>query len=94
MGWDAEDVALLKKLWAAGRSAGQIALRLGQIFENPQYRARGADCGPRRCAAPVRPPGHIGWLGEGLGHETTRYSRGLLGLSGAQIDELRLAGVI
>jgi GcrA cell cycle regulator len=29
MGWDAEDVALLKKLWAAGRSAGQILCRLG-----------------------------------------------------------------
>jgi GcrA cell cycle regulator len=29
MGWDAEDVALLKKLWAAGWSAAQIARRLG-----------------------------------------------------------------
>jgi GcrA cell cycle regulator len=29
MGWDAEDVVLLKKLWAAGRSAAQIARRLG-----------------------------------------------------------------
>ena len=29
MGWDAEDVALLKKLWATGRSAAQIARRLG-----------------------------------------------------------------
>ena len=29
MSWDAEDVALLKKLWAAGRSAAQIASRLG-----------------------------------------------------------------
>ena len=29
MGWDAEDVALLKKLWAAGRSAAQIGRRLG-----------------------------------------------------------------
>jgi GcrA cell cycle regulator len=29
MSWDAEDVALLKKLWASGRSAGQIATRLG-----------------------------------------------------------------
>jgi GcrA cell cycle regulator len=29
MGWDAEDVALLKKLWAVGRSAAQIARRLG-----------------------------------------------------------------
>jgi GcrA cell cycle regulator len=29
MGWDAEDVARLKELWAAGRSAAQIARRLG-----------------------------------------------------------------
>ena len=29
MGWDAEDVALLKKLWAVGQSAAQIARRLG-----------------------------------------------------------------
>src|SRR6266403_3161000 len=29
MGWDAEDVALLKSLWAAGGSAAQIARRLG-----------------------------------------------------------------
>ena len=29
MGWDTKDVALLKKLWAAGQSAGQIAGRLG-----------------------------------------------------------------
>src|SRR5260221_13945665 len=29
MGWDADDVALLKKLWAVGQSAAQIAHRLG-----------------------------------------------------------------
>jgi GcrA cell cycle regulator len=29
MGWDTEDVALLKELWAVGQSAGQIARRLG-----------------------------------------------------------------
>ena len=29
MSWDAKDVALLKKLWAVGQSAGQIARRLG-----------------------------------------------------------------
>jgi GcrA cell cycle regulator len=29
MGWDAKDVALLKKLWAVGQSAAQIARRLG-----------------------------------------------------------------
>ncbi len=29
MSWDAKDIALLEKLWAAGQSAGQIARRLG-----------------------------------------------------------------
>jgi len=29
MSWDAKDVALLKKLWAVGQSAAQIACRLG-----------------------------------------------------------------
>jgi|SRR6266404_58151 len=29
MSWNAEDVALLKKLWAVGQSAAQIARRLG-----------------------------------------------------------------
>jgi GcrA cell cycle regulator len=29
MTWDAEDLAQLKKLWAAGKSAAQIAGRLG-----------------------------------------------------------------
>jgi GcrA cell cycle regulator len=29
MSWDAEDVALLKRLWAAGHSAAEIARRLG-----------------------------------------------------------------
>ncbi|WP_271621045.1 GcrA family cell cycle regulator [Bradyrhizobium sp. CCBAU 51745] len=29
MGWDAKDIALLKKLWSAGQSAAQIARHLG-----------------------------------------------------------------
>jgi len=29
MSWDAKEVALLKKLWAVGQSAAQIARRLG-----------------------------------------------------------------
>ena len=29
MSWDAKDVGLLKKLWAVGQSAAQIARRLG-----------------------------------------------------------------
>jgi GcrA cell cycle regulator len=30
MRWDAKEVALLRKLWASGQSAGQIAAKLGQ----------------------------------------------------------------
>ena len=30
MNWDAKEVALLRKLWANGQSAGQIAAKLGQ----------------------------------------------------------------
>jgi GcrA cell cycle regulator len=29
MGWDEEDVALLKRVWASGQSGAQIARRLG-----------------------------------------------------------------
>jgi GcrA cell cycle regulator len=29
MGWDAKDIALLKRLWSAGQSAAEIARRLG-----------------------------------------------------------------
>jgi GcrA cell cycle regulator len=29
MGWDAKDIALLKRLWSAGQSAAQIARHLG-----------------------------------------------------------------
>ncbi|WP_247349629.1 MULTISPECIES: GcrA family cell cycle regulator [unclassified Bradyrhizobium] len=37
MDWDAKDVALLKRLWAAGQSAAEIARRLGS--------SRNAVCG-------------------------------------------------
>jgi GcrA cell cycle regulator len=37
MNWGAEDLALLKKLWASGQSAAQIASRLGH--------SRNAVCG-------------------------------------------------
>jgi GcrA cell cycle regulator len=30
MSWDVKEVALLRKLWASGQSAGQIAIELGQ----------------------------------------------------------------
>ena len=34
MGWTAERVELLKKLWAEGLSASQIAARLGEVTRN------------------------------------------------------------
>jgi GcrA cell cycle regulator len=40
MGWEEEDAELLKKLWASGQSAAQIARRLGH--------SRGAVCGKLR----------------------------------------------
>ncbi len=40
MSWDAKDVALLKELWAAGHSAGQIA---SQARPQPQRRERQAE---------------------------------------------------
>ena len=46
MGWDAEDVALLKKLWAVGQSAAQIARRLGY--------SRNAVCA--KLTKPAKPP--------------------------------------
>lgn len=65
MSWDAKDVALLKKLWADGHSAGQIATRLGysrnavsaKLKRMGQRRGRKPPtASPRIVAAPTRKP--------------------------------------
>jgi GcrA cell cycle regulator len=65
MSWDANDVALLKKLWADGHSAGQIANRLGlsrnavsaKLKRMGQKRGRKPPtASPRIVSAPKRAP--------------------------------------
>ena len=77
---------------------------IADIFEDPQYRARGnikmADSRVGAIAVPdVVPrlsgtPGQIRWLGEGLGAQNEEIFRDLLDLSSAEIDDLRISGVI
>jgi GcrA cell cycle regulator len=50
MSWDAEDVALLKKLWAVGESAAQIARRLG--YSRNAVCAKLTRLGLKRCHKP------------------------------------------
>jgi crotonobetainyl-CoA:carnitine CoA-transferase CaiB-like acyl-CoA transferase len=87
----------------AGVPAGLI-YSIADIFEDPQYRARGnikmADSRVGAIAVPdVVPrlsgtPGQIRWLGEGLGAQNEEIFRGLLKLSSKEIDDLRISGVI
>jgi crotonobetainyl-CoA:carnitine CoA-transferase CaiB-like acyl-CoA transferase len=39
-------------------------------------------------------PGQIRWLGEGLGAHNDEIYKGLLELTSAEIDDLRISGVI
>ena len=81
-----------------------LIFSIADIFEDPQYRARGnirmtesrigdlavPDVVPRLSAT----PGEIRWLGEGLGAQNHAIFAGLLGLDGQEIEALRERGVI
>jgi crotonobetainyl-CoA:carnitine CoA-transferase CaiB-like acyl-CoA transferase len=77
---------------------------IADIFEDPQYRARGniemTDSRIGELAVPgVIPrlsgtPGEIRWLGEGLGARNDEVFASLLGLDGTEITRLRDDGVI
>jgi crotonobetainyl-CoA:carnitine CoA-transferase CaiB-like acyl-CoA transferase len=81
-----------------------LIFSIADIFEDPQYRARGnirmtesrigdlavPDVVPRLSAT----PGEIRWLGEGLGAQNQAIFAGLLGLDGQEIEALRERGVI
>ena len=81
-----------------------LIFSIADIFEDPQYRARGnirmtesrigdlavPDVVPRLSAT----PGEIRWLGEGLGAQNHAIFEGLLGLDGQEIETLRERGVI
>jgi crotonobetainyl-CoA:carnitine CoA-transferase CaiB-like acyl-CoA transferase len=89
---------------AEGGVPASLIYSIADIFEDPQYRARGniemTDSRAGEIAVPnVVPrlsetPGKIRWLGEGLGAQNEEILEGLLELSKTEIDQLRAAGVI
>ncbi len=81
-----------------------LIFSVADIFDDPQYRARGnirmtdsrigelavPDVVPRLSAT----PGEIRWLGEGLGAQNQAIFHELLGLDGQEIETLREQGII
>ena len=77
---------------------------IADIFEDPQYRARGnikmTDSRAGKIAVPAvvprlsETPGEIRWLGEGVGAHNTEIFRELLGLDKDDIGALREQGII
>ncbi len=91
-------------LCSKGGVPASLIFSIADIFEDPQYRARGniqmTDSRAGSIAVPgVVPrlsetPGEIRWLGAGLGAQNDDIYRGLLELSSAEIEDLQIAGVI
>jgi crotonobetainyl-CoA:carnitine CoA-transferase CaiB-like acyl-CoA transferase len=89
---------------AEGGVPASLIYSIADIFDDPQYRARGnirmtdsrageiavPDVVPRLSAT----PGEIRWLGEGLGAHNEHVFRDLLGLKDADLREMRKEGVI
>jgi crotonobetainyl-CoA:carnitine CoA-transferase CaiB-like acyl-CoA transferase len=87
-----------------GGVPASLIFSIADIFEDPQYRARGnirmTESRVGELAVPeVVPrlsgtPGEIRWLGEGLGAQNTEIFGELLGLGGDDIGALRKQGII
>src|SRR5262249_4170544 len=89
---------------ASGGVPASLIYSIADIFEDPQYRARGnikmtdsragaiavPDVVPRLSAT----PGEVRWLGEGIGARNEEIFRDLLGLEDADLNRLRDEGVI
>jgi len=98
------DLETVLALCSKGGVPASLIFSIADIFEDPQYRARGniqmTDSRAGAIAVPgVVPrlsdtPGEIRWLGAGLGAQNDDVYRGLLELSSAEIEELRTSGVI
>jgi crotonobetainyl-CoA:carnitine CoA-transferase CaiB-like acyl-CoA transferase len=81
-----------------------LIFSIADIFEDPQYRARGnikmTDSRAGEIAVPnVVPrlsgtPGEIRWLGEEVGAQNDNVLEGLLGLTKEEVRRLRIDGVI
>jgi crotonobetainyl-CoA:carnitine CoA-transferase CaiB-like acyl-CoA transferase len=92
------------KRCAAGGVPASLIYSIADIFEDPQYRARGnikmtasragaiavPDVVPRLSAT----PGEIRWLGEGIGAQNEEIFRDLLGLKDNDLRQMRDEGVI
>ena len=89
---------------AKGGVPASLIYSIADIFEDPQYRARGnikmAESRAGALAVPdVIPrlsstPGEIRWLGEGIGARNDEIFRDLLGLTEIELKQMRDAGVI
>lgn len=98
------DLETVLKRCAQGGVPASLIYSIADIFEDPQYRARGnirmADSRAGAIAVPdVVPrlsatPGEIHWLGEAIGAQNEEIFRDLLGLKEAELKEMRDQGVI
>ena len=89
---------------AKGDVPASLIFSIADIFENPQYRARGNIKMTESRAGPIAvpdvvprlsgTPGEIRWLGGELGAQNDEIFRKLLGVSDAEMRELRSTGVI
>jgi crotonobetainyl-CoA:carnitine CoA-transferase CaiB-like acyl-CoA transferase len=89
---------------AKGDVPASLLYNIADIFEDPQYRARGNirtfDSRIGELAVPdviprlSQTPGEIQWLGEGLGTRNDEIFANVLGLDEAEIARLRADGVI
>jgi len=98
------DLETALKRCAEGGVPASLIYSIADIFEDPQYRARGnikmtesragaiavPDVIPRLSAT----PGKIHWLGEAIGAQNDEIFRDLLGLKEDELSEMRDQGVI
>src|SRR6201986_2087920 len=98
------DLETVLKRCADGGVPANLIYSITDIFEAPQYRARGnikmkdsragaiavPDVVPRLSAT----PGEIQWLGEAIGAQNEEIFRDLLGLKDHELSEMRDQGVI
>jgi crotonobetainyl-CoA:carnitine CoA-transferase CaiB-like acyl-CoA transferase len=98
------DLETVLALCSKGGVPASLIYSIADIFEDPQYRARGnIQMTNSRAGAIAVPgvvprlsetPGEIRWLGAELGAQNDDIYRGLLELSSAEIEDLRGSGVI
>jgi crotonobetainyl-CoA:carnitine CoA-transferase CaiB-like acyl-CoA transferase len=98
------DLETVLKRCAEGGVPASLIYSIADIFDDPQYRARGnikmaesrigalavPDVVPRLSAT----PGEIHWLGEGIGAQNDEIFRDLLGLDENELRQMRDDGVI